>query len=262
MASHTNIFRGLVAQGRNIHALLLRDMMMRYGRGNLGFVWVILEPMILTVGVMIIWSIMGPSKHGIKVIELILTGYMPLTLWRHLTNNVVNIFRGSSPLLYHRHVTVFDLVAARQALEFIATSTALLFVWGTLNSAGVMSDIRRLDLFILGWMMMAWFGIAFGAVVAAVTEVSETAERMIQPIQYLNIPLSGVFFMVDWVPDWAQHLLLYHPLVHCYEVFRAGYFGETVVTHYDLGYFATCAFVMSFIGVISIRAVRSRIQLN
>lgn len=257
-----SFLRGWVVQGRTIKALLLRDLMMRYGRDNLGFLWVFLEPMILTVGVMAIWSILNPNKHGIKVIELVLTGYMPLTLWRHLTNNTVNLFRGSAPLLYHRQVTLLDLLAARQGLEFIATTTALLLVWGILNVAGITSDIQRLDLVILGWLMMGWIGIAFGAAVAAVTEVSETAERMIQPIQYLNIPLSGVFFMVDWLPEWGQKAVMYHPLVHCYEVFRAGYFGESVVTHYDLTYFSACAFGMTFIGLLAVRAVRSRVQLN
>src|SRR5689334_14760682 len=88
---------GFSIQRRNIHALILRDMMMRYGRDNIGFIWVVLEPMLLTAGVMALWSILYPGgKYGITVIEFVLTGYMPLTLWRHLTNQNVTLLRRSA----------------------------------------------------------------------------------------------------------------------------------------------------------------------
>src|SRR5215510_5657944 len=95
---------GWTIQARNIHALMLRDVATRYGRDNIGFVWVVLEPMILTVGVMIVWSAIavGGHKEGVTLVEFVLTGYIPLTLWRHLTNSMVLIFRRSVPLLYHR----------------------------------------------------------------------------------------------------------------------------------------------------------------
>ena len=253
---------GARIQVRNIRVMLLRDMMMRYGRDNIGFVWVILEPMILTAGVMVIWSLMGANRHGLRVVELVLTGYMPLTLWRHLTGGVINLFRNSSPLLYHRQITLFDIIYARQALEFIGTTAALLVVWGVLNTAGAVSDIQRPDLFVLGWIMMGLIGAAVGMLLAALTEISHTSERFVQPFQYLAIPVSGAFFMVDWMPPWAQQLLMYNPLVHPYEVFRAGYFGETVVTHYWLPYFFAWVFVLFVFGIWSVDRVRPHVQLS
>lgn len=257
-----SVWSGWAIQSRSIGALMKRDLMMRYGRDNIGFVWAILEPMLLCSGVMIIWGVSGRSQNGLKAIEIVLTGYMPLTLWRHLTGPTVNLFRNNWQLLYHRSISLLDLLAARQALEIIATSTALLIVWGTLNIAGLVGDVVHWDLFLLGWLMMALIGAAFGAILSVVSELSETAERFVQPLQYLNIPISGCFFMVDWLPTWGQTAISYHPLVHCYEVFRAGYFGDTVVTHYDLEYFFECAFVFLCIALIGVSAVRARVRLN
>ena len=42
--------------------------------------------------------------------------------------------------------------------------------------------------------------------------------------------------MVDWLPHYAQKLLLLNPSVHCFEMFRAGFFGAEVTTHYDPAY--------------------------
>jgi len=44
--------------------------------------------------------------------------------------------------------------------------------------------------------------------------------------------------MVDWLPKWGQEVILLNPMVHCFEVFRAGYFGSSVVMHYSYGYFS------------------------
>ena len=59
-----------------------------------------------------------------------MSGYIPLTLWRHMTNSMIMIFRRSSALLYHRSISLFDIMLAKFALEFIATSGAFLAVLG------------------------------------------------------------------------------------------------------------------------------------
>ena len=257
------VIRGFKIQGRNARALMLRDMMVRYGRENIGFVWLILEPMILTVGVMIFWTITaGSTKHGVKVVEFILTGYMPLTLWRHLTNSMITLFRRSAGLLYHRTISLLDLVYAKAALEFLATTMAFLVMWGVLYSIGFASGIADLGTLMIGWFMMAWLAVGTGFIFAAGTEYSETFERFIQPFQYLSIPLSGAFTLVDWLPMWAQEALLLNPMTHCYEVFRAGFFGPTLTTHYSYVYFSAWAFAILFVGIVLVDRTRDRVQLD
>ncbi len=259
----SSLSRGWRIQARNIHALVLRDMMMRYGRGNIGFVWIVMEPMLLTAGVMVVWSFtMGSEKQGLRLVELILTGYMLLSLWRHTTNHAITIFRRSASLLYHRSISLFDILLAHAALDFIATATAFLVVWGSLYLAGVVGPVQRYDLLFGGWFMMGALALACSAIIASVTEVSEAAERIIQPLQYMSLPVSGAFFMVDWLPPWAQKLILLNPMVHCYEVFRAGYFGDQIVSHFDLAYFGLCLFVLLFVGIVAVGLVRDRVSLN
>jgi capsular polysaccharide transport system permease protein len=259
----TNFVSGWRCQLNNIRALMLREMIMQYGRNNIGFAWVILEPMILTVGVMIVWSVgIGSDKHGIKVIDFVFTLYMPLTLWRHMSAHTVALYRRSAPLLYHHRISLFDIIFARLGLEFVSVSAALLIVWITIYSFGLASSIEHLGLLFVGWLMMAWLAGATGAIISSVTEVSETAERFVAPFQYLSLPISGAFFFVDWLPAWGQHAVLLNPMVHCYEVFRAGYFGESMTAHYDLTYFSLWAFFLTFVAVICVRWVRPKVQIN
>lgn len=250
-------------QVRTIQALFVRDLMLRYGRGNIGFAWSVLEPMLLTLGVMVIWTVMGGhEKSGATAVEMVLTGYMPLTLWRHLTGPVINMFRSSASLMYHRRVTLLDMFFGRQLLEFVGTTAAFVVVYTTLFLFGMIKGTYDWGFLILGWLMMCWIGIAFGAFLAALTERYDVAERFIQPMQYLNIPISGAFYMVDWLPYWAQQAIAWHPLVHVYEVFRAGYFGPMFVTHYDFWYYIAWAFGLSFIGLRAVYRVRSHVRLQ
>lgn len=262
LALSRNFLLGLRSKYVVTRALVVRDLMMRYGRGNIGFVWVVLEPMILTCGVMLMWSVMGAAKGGYAIVEVVLTGYMPLTLWRHLTGQTVNFFRASAPLLYHRKISLLDILSARFILEIIGTTTALVAIWTILYAVGAISLPQHLDLLLLGWSMMALIGCIAGIGFAVLTERAEISERFVQPIQYLNIPLSGAFFMVEWLPPWAQKLVMFHPHVHSYEVFRSGYFGDSIIAHYDLLYFFGFCLVLAFIIFLWFKDIRSKLQLT
>lgn len=257
-----SIFCGWRIQGRNIYALMMRDLMARFGRENIGFVWFVIEPILLSVGITFVWLLAGLNeKGGVKVVELVLTGYLPLTLWRHLTGPIMGIFRSSGPLLYHRRISLLDLLLSRLLLEFLGATVALLLFFGTLVITGAIEGIASLDYFVLGWFMMAWIGISTGMLIAVATERSEVAGRFIAPLQYINLPLSGSFIMVEWLPEAAQKFIMYHPLVHCFEVFRRGYFGERVPTHYDIPYYVGCTFVITFLALIAVVRVRSKMQV-
>lgn len=252
---------GLRKQFRIVTALVVREMMMRYGRSNIGFLWVILEPMILTTGVMLIWSLgKSPYEHGLQVVAIVMTGYLPLTLFRHLTNGAVHLYRSNISNLYHRHISLIDLIIAKSLLEFLGTSTAFLVVYSILTLTGIASPIVDITLVLGGWLSMAILSFGFATFIAAVTEMSETTERFIQPLQYLIVPLSGCFFMVEWMPKNVQSLLWYVPFVHCYEMFRAGFFGAGITTHYDWWYPLIWALVFTTTGLLATEKIRDKLN--
>jgi len=256
-------WRGLRVQIRCVHALMIRNMMMRYGRGNLGFLWVVIEPMILTIGVMSVWSLVRePVEHGIRLVMLVLTGYMPLTLWRHLTNNSVFVFRRNVGLLYHRNISLFDTYLAQSILEFAGTTAALTVVTTALTAAGLVEPPHDYGLMITAWLSIGFYAFGTGLVIASLTERFEVAEKFIQPWQYLMIPLSGTFFMVEWLPTAAQQIIWFNPSVHCYEMFRAGFFGQEIKTHFELWYPMLWGLGLVTVGLYWLPRARDRIHFG
>ena len=248
---------------RVIHALIIRDMMVRYGRGHLGFVWTVLEPMILTSGVMLVWTLIkGPTTHGVSVVTFVLTGYMPLTLWRHMTLNAPRLLRRNASLLCHWPIVHSDFLLARLTLEFLSTTAALCIVYFVVFTAGLVDPVADIGLALAGWLSVALYFGGMSMLFAAVSEVWEPAEKFIQPAMYVMLPISGVFFMADWLPDSLQPLLLLNPSVHCMEMFRAGVVGEDLVTHYDPWYLAATTALMLVAGAGALVRVRDRIQVD
>jgi capsular polysaccharide transport system permease protein len=245
--------KGLRLASQTLVALLMREIVSRYGRTNLAFLWLIVEPLILCVGVMIVWSFIKHDSHGIPLIAFIVSGYMPLTLWRHISSHAVSCIKHSAPLFYHRSVRPLDVLFASAILEFLGTSMALIAVLVTLRLSGLLEPEARLDLMLAGWLFMAWLSFAVGMVLLALAERFDFVEKLVAPFQYLMLPTSGCFFMVGWLPTWVQHLSLYVPTVHCYELFRAGILGEAVETHYSTAYLVVVCMIGTAAGLSMMR---------
>src|SRR5258708_18513536 len=74
-------------QWRVLHALLMREIITRFGRENLGVLWLVAEPMLFTLGVATLWTAAG-LHHGspIPIAAFAVTGYCSALMWRNSAN--------------------------------------------------------------------------------------------------------------------------------------------------------------------------------
>lgn len=249
------------AKQRIFLALTVRFIIGRYGRDNIGFLWTIVEPMLLCVGVMVIWVYTkASSNHGVNVVAFVLTGYMPLTLWRHQTNHMVNFLRNVKFLTIFRGVTVMDAMLARLTLEFLSCTGAFIIVFAALYAAEVIQAPHDWGQVILGWLMMGAYSGGVGILIAALSEVNHLVEKLNQPVQYFLIPFCGCFYLVDWFPESAREYLLMLPLVHPYEILRGGYFGPEVNTYGSVSYVLFWSIVTAGLGFTLFERVKDNIE--
>lgn len=237
-------------QAQVIWALIIREMHTRYGRENIGYLWIIAEPMLFTAGVTIAWSLVRPAReHGIPITAFTVTGYVPLTMWRHCAGRAVKAFEANGSLLFHRQVTPFDILAARMFLEIIGNIMAGILVAVCAIALGVMDPPKDIGLVMLGLTYQALFCFAFSMIVASFSERSDFVEKVISVLMYLAIPMSGAFMMVHWVPEQYQWILLVSPSVHNVEMLRHGQFGVGVHPIYDPVFMTWSVAVMLLVGL-------------
>jgi ABC-type polysaccharide/polyol phosphate export permease len=248
--------RSFTIQMRVIWALMLREILTRYGRHNIGFLWLFVEPMLFTLGVTALWYFAG-MNHGsaLPITSFALTGYSTVLVWRNMPSRAVMAVTSNLPLMYHRNVRAIDIFASRLALE-AAGATMSFFLLSLLFIAVDWMEPPENMLELVGaWLMTAWFGSALGLFLGACAERSEIIEKLWHPAAYLLFPLSGAAFQVDAMPEQFQHFVLFLPMVHCTEMVREAYFGSKVVAHYDLTYLAAINLVPSMLGLAVERKV-------
>ena len=102
---HT-FLQSLKIQWRVIHALFMREIITRYGRHNIGFLWLFIEPMLFTIGVMGVWSVMKLNKSGIPIVAFAITGYSCVLLWRNTASRTIKAIEPNLSLMYHRNVKI------------------------------------------------------------------------------------------------------------------------------------------------------------
>lgn len=253
----------LPRQGRILGALMMRELITRYGRRGLGFLWLIGEPMIFCLGVLALWSLIRPDyEHGVRLGPFIMTGYMCLLLMRHQITLSMGALEANSGLLYHRGVAVLHIYAARLLLEFLGTTAAFAVVYATLSLIGQAQTPVDWPLLYGGWLLMALIGSGLALIFSGLALRSDLMERITPLFTYLLIPLSGVFFMAAWAPPVYRDILLLVPIPHAVEMVRAGVFGPFVETHYNPLYALAWGVGLNAAGLLLLADARERVDID
>ena len=139
------------------------------------FMWQVIEPLMLTLGVMISWSfIYGERNHGVRVIPLVLTGYALLTVWRHMVARLTHAFRHGSGLLFHRHVRPADILVARGLLEAIGTLIAFFVAYIPLMLLDVIEPVDDYLVLLGAWTLMSLFTFCAALIITVVLHYTTT----------------------------------------------------------------------------------------
>ena len=252
----TTLAQSWAIQRRVTWALLLREILTRYGRHNIGFLWLFVEPMLFTLGVTAIWTAFK-SAHAssLPIIGFGITGYSCVLVWRNMPNRCVNAVAPNLALLYHRNVKVLDVFMSRILLEAAGASISFTVLSLLYIGIGWLAPPEDILLVALGWVMLIWFGAGLAILLGALAEQSDTVEKLWHPLVYLLFPLSGAGFLVDAFPKQIQDWLLLLPMVHGVECVRDGYFGSHFVAHYSIAYMVAWNLGLTLLGLAQTRKI-------
>lgn len=261
--SSRSFSKSLRIQMRVVHALIMREMITRYGRHNLGFAWLFVEPMIFTLGVSALWYF-SKATHGsdLQIVPFAVIGYSTVLLWRNAANRVGNAVEANTGLLYHRNVKVIDVFLARIILEIAGATISFIVLSLFFISIGEMGLPKNFLLMAGGWFLLVWFSFALALVVGGLFELSEVVDRLWHAFTYLLFPLSGAAFFVYWLPSTLQKVVLYVPMVHFSEMIKHGYYGDLIPTFEDIPYIVSWNLGLSFVGLYLVKYISKKIEAS
>jgi capsular polysaccharide transport system permease protein len=242
---------------------MLREMLTRFGRENLGIFWLMGEPLILTFGIIIMWSVIGMHSEGeYGPVPLALTGYTLVTLWRHIVSRSVFCFRANAGLMFHRNVHYLDTLISRALLEIGGTGLSFSVAYIPLLLFGYAPLFADPLLVIGGWLFMGWISFGAGLILAGFSEMSEIVEKFVQPLLYITLPFTGTFYMVAWLPERAQKAVVYSPLVHSMEMMRDGLSGSAVEAVWSFTYLFISCIILTGAGLLVVRKSRKYVKFD
>ncbi len=251
---------GFQIQGRVIHALLLRELQTRFGRDNLGFAWLFLEPLVLASLIGALKSLVGAG--GMSTVPPFLfafIGYAPYFGFRSIVNRASSAFNANSTLLYHRQVQLLDILLARNLLEMAAVICVLTLV---IVGSVWLTSFAPNNILTMVFAILLLFGFSNGLalLVAAGTARWEVLDRIVHPLTYLALPFSGAFFALHYMSRYLREFLLWNPQVHIHEMLRDGMFGDLIPAYYDVFYVLGWVVVLNLLGLAAVRAVRAKLE--
>lgn len=247
-------------QFRVLGALLQREMLTRYGRHNIGFLWLFAEPMLFTLGVTALWTA-TKSAHGsdLPIVAFALTGYSSVLLWRNMPGRVIGALLSNLSLMYHRNIKVFDVFFARVLLEFGGATMSFTILGLLFMSIGILEPPLDVLKVFGAWLLLAWFGASLAIWLGALSHEYEIVDKLWHPFSYILFPLSGAAFLVAALPPAAQEVILWFPIVHGTEMIREGWFGDRARSIYDIGYIATFNTILSSLAMLQVHKLSSRV---
>jgi len=254
--------KGLATQGRVIGALIMRELHTRYGRDNIGYLWLLGEPLMLAVVIALLHSGGSKSFGDINPVAFTVVGYTIFIMFRGIVNRSEGALESNLPLLYHRMVTVFDITIARSLLEAAGTVMAFAVLFAFCLIVGFTEFPPQPIFIFIGIICVFWMSLAVSLIITGVTYENRLLERFVHPMTYFMIPISGAFFRVGWVPRPLRDYLLYNPFPQMFEMIRYGAFEGCTLEFVEFQYIAACLLVLTFFGLLSVRAVTRRIHLH
>ena len=261
-SSEKSFAEAFAVQLRVIGAILMRELHTRYGRENIGYLWLFGEPLMLGSVIALLHS--GQTGHDgeINPIALAVCGYTIFIMFRGIVNRAEGTLHGNAPLLYHRMVSVFDISFARAILEAAGTFMAFTVLLGLIIPMGYASlPVRPLSL-LLGVLYVFLFSFGISNIIIGGTYENRTLERLVHLFTYFMIPLSGAFYQVSWVPQPYRDYLLYNPFPQIFELVRYGQFESATLEFVNLTYINAWILILNLIGLLALRAVKGRMHMT
>jgi capsular polysaccharide transport system permease protein len=208
-----------------LRALLRRVVVSRFGEYRLGFVWMLLEPLLGTIMVgLLLGSLVQRTVPEIPYAFFLLQGFLLLKLFTSPMRSGMNAVNANQALLVYPTVKPLDPIIARYLYDLLSVlfSMSLFVVVGMW--IGVSVSLANLHLllycYLLTWLTGSGFGLIFGVAVAHYNEI----EKIFGVIQRPLVFVSAVLIPLNALPHSTQKYLLYNPLVHTIELSRNSLF--------------------------------------
>lgn len=249
-------------QLRVLAALVRRETRSHFGESRLGYLWAVIEPALHLFVYMTLFTyiLQRHNPVGGSMPLFIATGLVAYFLYYKLATYVASSVVSNKALLNLPLVKPLDVLMARAILEattYVFVGSIILF---SLYLAGVSQAVPRDPLGLLQAIAgIVTLGFGIGMINAVMREF---VPNWMTLFGFLLAPLyllSGIFFVIDQVPEPVRGYLLYNPMVHFIIWFRSGFYPEYSHSYLDRSYALQWSVAALVLGLVLVRVARRKL---
>ena len=241
------------------YALILREIQAMFWGRRFGAFWVLAEPIVHIVLMMLIFSfIRDIVMPGVPFPLWLLLGIVPFFMMREIVFGNLGAIKSNKALFTYRQVKPFDTYVARAAVQIMVNVSVLVILTSALvfifrYNIPIHQPIQLIGVFLVMVVLAFGLGIIFSLLVHALPDIEPIVRLLFFPL-YL---LSGVIFPLSFVPKQYYDYLLWNPFLHLIDLFRQySLAAYTPLEGVNLSYPAIFALVLLFVGLFIYRERR------
>ncbi|MEM8576511.1 MAG: ABC transporter permease [Pseudomonadota bacterium] len=200
---------------RAVFALTLREMSTSYGRSPGGYLWAILEPAGGIALMTLIFSVgFRNPPLGADFALFYAGGILPFFFYNDIAMKMGQVVQSNRALLEYPRVTFVDALLARlllNALTQLMVVAVVLSFLTTITSEETVFDLGKMTLALTMLIVLAAGVGTANAYLIVAFPIWATAWSVMNRPLFL---ISGIFFLIEAIPEPYQAWLLWNPLVH------------------------------------------------
>ena len=248
----------LSVQRRVIGALILREMRVRYGKSQLGYLWALAEPVgYVAIMTTLFTYVERAAAYGGSIALFFGLGVIPFKMHLTISNQLTAAVNANQALFGYPIVLQLDAVIARFILEamtsvviFIVFMTGLSFVQ---DVSWPHHPLRLAEGFLLLMLFAFGVGLTNSVIIRRVPSWQNIYKIMTAPLLFL----SAVFYSFESLPTELRQYILWNPIAHGVEMVRQGHFAHYRATGLDGEYLLACGLTLTVIGLFGERYLRT-----
>lgn len=213
---------------RAVRLLVGRDLKVRYASSTLGYLWSVLEPLLLAGIYWFIFTQVFTRTVGAEpYIVFLIAGLLPWTWFNGAVTDSARALHAEAKLVRStnvpREIWVVRVVLAK-GVEFVL-SLPVLFLFAFIYGAPI---DWQLILLVPGVLLMATLLLGVGLFLAPLVVLVRDLERIVRIALRLGFYASPVIFSVQDVPEPWDAAFSFNPLAGIFELCRAGFMPGVV----------------------------------
>jgi capsular polysaccharide transport system permease protein len=232
-------------------ALFLRAAVNQLSESRIAWFWLIAEPIMHIVLLMVVFSILRVRTiGGISIAIWIMAGMLAFFMFRRTAAQAIAVLKGSRALYAFPQIRPVDMVLVSAGLEgflmVVITIVLLAGAWFYGLAVIPVDPLAVIEAIFGLWLLGLGYGLVTSVALDLVPPVGAFLNFLLRPLYFL----SGVIFPVIVIPYPYRDWILLNPLVHGLEAARLGFAPYYhVMPELSISYLHGWALLMLFFGL-------------